>query len=298
MATTVDRAYVHGYSQELYRLVQQSDTKFRQAARVKTGLVGKDHNFDRLGPSDLATVTARHQPVNILNPEHSRRKLNFTDKEGSILLDKFDEVKMLIQPQNQYAMNHAAAINRFYDDIMIAALTGNSTAVDENDATSSVTLASFDSGSHVIANGGTGLTFDKVNQTLRLLNEEDVPYGERYFAVSPQGIEDLLDTPEATSNDFIKQNLTAIQQGNLTIPWMSFNWIMTTRLAVTVGLVRTCIAWHKSALGLGLAIDMATRITQREDLATAPIQVSAWCSAGAVRIEEAKVVQVDILETA
>lgn len=295
MSTTVDRAFVHGYDQVLYRTVQQETTKFRQAARVKTGVVGKTWNFERLGPSDLATVTARHQPVNILNPEHSRRRATFTDKEGSILLDDFDQVKMLIQPQNDYAQNHAAAINRFYDDLMIAALTGNSVSVSETDATSNVALSDFSSSLHIIANGGTGLTFSKVNQTLKLLNNQDVPLTDRWFAISPAGLEDLLDSPEATSSDFVQ--LKALQTGTLSGTWMGFNWIVTTRLAVSSN-IRTCIAWHKSALGLAIAIDMKTRITQREDLATAPIQVSAWCSAGAVRIEEAKVVSVDIDETA
>jgi hypothetical protein len=291
MALTVDRAFVHGYTQELYRTVAQMDSKLRSAVRVKTGIVGKTYNFERLGPSDMAVVAGRHSPVNILNPEHSRRRVTFTDREGSILLDRFDEVKMLIAPKNDYARNHAEAINRVFDDQIIDAFDGNSVSVSETDATSNVALPS----AQLIADGGTGLTFEKVNQALRILNENTVPYGDRYAVVSPQGVEDLLAEPEATSTDFVRQNLTAIQQGTLNTPWMSFIWIMSTRLPVT-SLVRSCFFWHKTAMGLAIAIDMETSIDQRVDLAAKPIQVSAWTSSGAVRVEEAKVVRVNILE--
>jgi hypothetical protein len=296
MATSAPVAFVHGYTAEVYRIAAQREAKLRKAARVKTGVKGKTVHFERLGPSDLATVTARHAPTNILNPEHSRRRVTLVDKEGSILLDPFDELKMLIAPGNDYAMNHAEAINRFYDDILIAALGGSATSVDGADATSAITLASFASGVHEIAAGGTGMTFEKVNQALRLLNEQDTPYDNRWFAISPQGLEDLLAEPEATSNDFVKQQLTAIQQGRLTGTWMSFNWIVSTRLPKS-STTRSNYAWHQSALGLAIAAEMRLLISKRNDLAGTPTQVQAWCSAGATRIEEAKVVEVDITES-
>lgn len=294
MSITVDRGFVHAYTREIHRISQQEPTKLRAAARVKTGVTGKTYNYERLGASDLASITARHQPTPLLNPEHSRRRATLSDRGGAILLDKHDEPKLLIEPENDYARNHAASINRYYDDLIIAALTGSATAVDETDATSSVTLASFASGTHVIANGGTGLTFAKVNQANRLLNVQDVPFGDRYFAISPVGLEDLLATTQATSADFV--NLKALQSGRLEGPWMGFNWIVSTRLAIT-GNIRSCIAWHKNGVGLAVGIDMYASVSTRHDLNDAT-QVYAAASAGAVRIEEALVVQVDIDESA
>lgn len=295
MSQTVNVSFVHGYSRELKSLVQQRETKLRRAVRVETGLTGKSYNFERLGASDLQTVNTRHAATPILNPVHSRRRVTPTDKAGGILLDPQDELKMLIEPRNKYAMNHAASVNRFFDDQIISALTGNSTSVDEDDATSSITLASWDSGSHEIASGGTGLTFEKVNQVVRLLNEDDVPLEERFFAISPQALEDLLVEPELTSSDF--STLQALRTGSIApdTMWMGFKWIVSTRLALS-STTRSCIAWQKDAMGLGIWEDIFTSIDILPETNYAT-QVYARVSAGAVRIEEAGVVKCDITES-
>ena len=288
MSVTVNVAHVHAYTREIQRLTAQTVTKLRSSVRVKTGIVGKTYNFERLGPSDLVPIT-RHSPTPLLNPEHSRRRLTLSDRGGAILLDKQDQVRMLIQPQNDYAQNHANSINRFYDDLIIAALAGNSTAVAADDSTSNVALPA----GQIIVNGSAGLTFAKVNQALRLLNAQDVPYGDRVAVISPVGLEDLLATTQATSADFV--NLKAIQSGKLEGTWMSFEWIVSTRLPIS-GNVRSAFFFHKNAVGLGIAIDMFTAVSTREDLNYAT-QVYAAATAGAVRIEEELVVQVDYDES-
>lgn len=289
MAETVDRAFVHAYTAELHRQAEQMDSKVRGAVRVKTGVTGKTYNFERLGGSDLVPITGRHSATNILNPEHSRRRCTFSDRGGAILLDRHDEVKMLIQPKNDYAQNHAESYNRFLDDLVFAALLGSATAVLADDSTSSVAIGS----GQQIAAGAAGLTFEKVNQAARILNQGDVPAGDRYFAMSPQGLEDLLAETEVTSSDFTQ--LMALKTGSLTGPWMGFTWIMSTRLAIA-STTRSCIAWQKQGIGLAIGLDIEISMDRRPDLNNA-WQVLALVSAGAVRIEESRVVQVDITES-
>lgn len=288
MSVTVNVAHVHAYTREVQRLVQQSVTKLRTSVRNQANVTGKTYNFERLGPSDLQAIT-RHSPTPLLNPEHSRRRLTLSDRGGAILLDKQDQVRMLIQPENDYAQNHAASINRFYDDLIIAAALGNSVAVAADDTTSNVALPA----GQQIANGSTGLTFAKVNQALRILNQADVPYMNRYAVISPVGLEDLLATTQATSSDFV--NLKAIQEGKLQGTWMSFEWIVSTRLPKT-GNIRSCLFYHKNALGFATAIDMYASVAPRHDMNDAT-QVYAAATAGAVRVEEELLVQVDIDES-
>ncbi len=288
MSVTVNVAHVHAYTREVQRLTQQSVTKLRGSIRVKSGVVGKTYNFERLGPSDLVPIT-RHSATPLLNPEHSRRRTAQSDRGGAIILDKQDQVKMLIMPENDYAQNHAASINRFYDDLIIAAAVGNSTAVAADDSTSNVALPA----AQIIVNGGTGLTFAKVNQALRILNQRDVPYMNRTAVISPVGLEDLLATTQATSRDFA--DLKAIQEGKLQGTWMSFNWIVSTRLPIT-GNIRSALFYHQNAVGLAINIDMYTSVSTRHDLNDAT-QVYAAVTAGAVRIEEELLVQVDFDES-
>jgi hypothetical protein len=285
---SVPISFVHAYTTEVHRLVAQKQTKLRGAVRVQSGIKGKTYNFERIGSTDLGAIATRHATTTILDPIHSRRRATLVDRGGAIVLDRNDEVKMLIQPENDYAMNHAESINRFYDDQIIAALGGNSTSVAADDTTANVALGA----GQTIAAGGSGLTFDKVNQATRMLNQADVPQEDRYAVISPQGLEDLLATTEATSSDFT--NMKAIQTGTIQGTWMGFNWIMSTRLPITT-LTRSCFFFQKRAVGLAIGIDGYTSISTRHDLNDAT-QVYAMVVAGAVRIEEALVIQCDITE--
>lgn len=289
MAETPDVAFNHAYSTEIIRQYAASEDKIGNSVRRKTGVVGKSYNFERLGSSDLQTITTRHQPVIVLSPTHSVRRVTFTDKGGAILLDKNDEWKMLIQPKNDYARNHAEAYRRFINDLVIDAATGTAVAVDAADATSNVSIGS----GQQIANGSVGLTFEKVNQALRILNTNNVPQDNRWFLVSPQGVEDLLAEAEVASRDY--NEMQALKNGAMQGVFMSFNWVMTTQLNIA-STTRTCIAYHRDALGLAMPTELEVRITQRDDLATMPWQANAICSAGAVRLQEEGVVQVDITE--
>jgi len=290
-AETVSVAFVHAYTAEVLRLVAEGadGSKTRGAVRLKTGVTGKSYNFERLGRSTLTAITGRHSPTNILNPEHSRRRATFQDRAGAILLDRHDEIKMLIQPKNDYARNHAESYNEAIDEIVFTAAIGNATAVSEADATSNVAMVA----GNQIAAGAAGLTFEKVNQANRILNEGPVPLGERYFAVSPQGMEDLLAETEVTSSDFTQ--LMALKEGRFTGPYMGFTFMMSTLLALA-STTRSCIAWQKDGIGLAIGMDLDVKISERADLNNA-WQVWAGISLGAVRVEEARVVQVDITET-
>lgn len=289
MAETVDRAFVNAYTEELHRLAEQRASKLRGAVRVKSGVTGKNYNFERLGASDLVPIVGRHSATTILNPEHSRRRLVFSDRGGAILLDRHDEYKMLIAPKNDYANNHADSYNRFLDDLVIAAALGSATSVLADDTTSSVALPA----AQQIAAGGTGLTFEKVNQTVRILNEADVEQEDRYFVYSPQGLEDLLAETEVTSSDFT--SLMALKTANITGPWMGFQWLLSTRLA-KVSTTRSAFAFQKKGLGLAIGLEIQVDIDRRADLNNS-WQVLALVGAGAVRIEDARVVQVDFIES-
>ena len=290
MADTVDIAFVHAYSSEIIRQYAAMDDLVSSACRTKPGTKGKTYHFERLADdAAFGTISSRHAPTFVMNPTHSRRRVTFTDKAGAYLLDKNDEIKMLIQPKNDYAMNHASAFKRYLNAAVFAAATGSATAVDGADATSSVAIGS----GQQIAAGGVGLTWEKVLQTARILNQNDVPQGDRYFFFSPQGLEDLLQETEVTSSDF--SQLMALKTGTMTGPYLGFTWVMTTQLAIS-SLTRTCIAWHKSAMGLVIPMELDVTISQRNDLNDA-WQANAMFSAGAVRIMEEGVVQVDITET-
>ncbi|MGH6782816.1 MAG: phage capsid protein, partial [Sphingomonadaceae bacterium] len=146
-----------------------------------------------------------------------------------------------------------------------------------------------------IANGGTNLTMAKIRQSARILNVSDVEQEGRYFHYSPQGMEKLLADTQVTSSDF--STIQALTFGTFPMDamWMGFKWRMSTVLPIS-GNIRSCIAYQKNAVGLAVGLFQDIRVNE------APhkwnnVQVVLKLSAGAVRTDEAGVVQIDIDES-
>jgi hypothetical protein len=302
-AETIPVAYVKDFQAEIHRLAAQRASKLRGAVRVKTGVVGKSTTFNRLGASELAPMNVRHGDTTYLNAEHSTRLIKPTDKGGALLLDKQDEWKILIQPENDYAMNLAESANRFYDDLIIAALGGSSIAVDEADAETAVTLASWKSGTRSYGGGSAG-TMAKVAQARRMLDEDEKMDGDFYAVVSPQMVEDLFMEVESgmAANRFSSRDYQdAMGLRNGTTPdgasIFGFKWIKSNRLPIDGSLDRSNYFFEKRSMGLAIWADI---ITRADELPMKNYAKQAWVavSAGATRVEEAGVVEVKIRETA
>jgi hypothetical protein len=148
-----------------------------------------------------------------------------------------------------------------------------------------------------VAVGGTGLTKAKLVTTRKLFraNESDRENGEElYIAYGAEQLEDLLNDTTLTSLEY--NTVMSLFEGD--IPkgktLLGFKPIPLERMA-KVSTDRFCVAWAKSGVALGVGAEIQTRLTERADKSYA-MQPYARMSIGAVRIEEAKVVEIACLE--
>lgn len=299
MSFTVDTAFVHEFENRIHRQLAENPSELRNTVRIKPGVRGKTYNVERLGSVELVSLTTRHADTPFTEIPHSRRRLTLTDKAGSELIDEMDEVKMLISPESDYAARFAEAYNRFQARTIINALLGSSLAVAADDTVTSITLPS----TQQIAAGGTGMTMTKLNQAVRMFNQAGVPQTDRHIAVSGYAIEDLLADTTVTSSDF--SNLNALRTG--TFPagaiWMSFQWHVISDavpdanqlILPKVSTTRSCVAWHKEAAVLGVAKELSVRMAELPTK-NYSLQVYVNASMGATRVEEERVIQIDIVE--
>ena len=141
---------------------------------------------------------------NVMETPHERRMVTLNDYEYADLIDDQDRIRMLASPESVYAKSAANALGRAMDDSIITAF--NASAKTGKAGSTSTALPA----GNIIAHGSAGLTVAKLISAKKLLDAGSVdPSINRYIVVSPEQIEDLLNTTSVTSADFNTVNSLA-----------------------------------------------------------------------------------------
>lgn len=307
MSAQIDVAFVQQFSANVFHLSQQKGSRLRPAVRSEVQ-VGKSAFYDRIGSVTAIKKVGRHSDTPQLDTPHSRRRVTLNDYEWADLIDQQDKIRMLMDPQSDYAMAAMWAMGRAMDDEIIAALGGNAYAGEDGSTT-----VAFPNSQRYAANDGSSLTNLNV-LTLRAVKkmfdandvDESIP---RYWAITSAQLYSLLGQTQVTSADF--NSIKALVNGEVD-SFMGFKFIRSERLPValaseglignaTTGAVtsgvstltgdRKTYAWAQDGALLAVGKDMMGKIDPRPDKSYAT-QVYACMSIGATRMEEVKVVEV------
>jgi hypothetical protein len=175
----------------------------------------------------METKAGRNVQTPNNDPVLARRMATMVDYHDARLLDRGDELRMLSDPRSAYTIAAAQSLARKIDTVIANAIVG--TAYYGETGTSSITLGTDAiSGISHIAGTPSTLTFARVRQAKRILDQENVEMEDRFFVTNPVGLEDLLGASEATSSDY--NAVKALVKGELDT-WMGFKWVMSTMLA-------------------------------------------------------------------
>lgn len=283
---TQNEIYAQAYSRNIMQLAQQQKSKLYGTVYIKPNVTGKTFFQDQIGEWSMQLKASRNVQTPNNDPNLARRMGIMVDYQDNRLLDRGDELRTISDPRSAYTIAAAKALGRQTDDVVIDALGG--TSYSGETGSTSVSLPA----SQIIVNGGTGLTFAKVLQAKKILDENDVEMEERFFVTSPAGLEDLLNTTQATSSDYAA--IKALVRGELD-SWLGFKWITSTRLDVASN-IRQCFAYQKYGVCAALGANPLVRTDERADLSYS-WQVYYELNIGAVRLEEDRVVRVDIDES-
>jgi hypothetical protein len=282
-ASSVDHAWVEQFKDECIHLAQQKGSKLRNAVR-NVMCKAKTHNFERLGPSDAVQKTTRHTPPPIVDVAHSRRRVDLDDYLWGDLIDHEDAIRILINAQSEYSANAGYAMGRKWDDLILTGMYADAT-----DGAGAAVV--FDTANQQIASGTTGMTIEKLTEAKYIMDSNDVPENDRYIAIAPKQLQDLLNTTEITSADY--NTVKALVKGEINT-FLGFDFITSSRVDQTDLLVAgetNCIAFQKNCVGLAVGQDVQIKVDERPDVSYAT-QVFARFSCNATRIDDAGVVSI------
>lgn len=287
MSTEINKAFVQQFSNNLITLSQQKGSKLAGTV-LRQQITGKYAHFDRMGPTIASLRTSRHADTPLIDTPHSRRRVSVNDWEAADLIDQQDQLRMLIDPKSRYAQNMSYSLGRRLDKMIINAADGDATAIDSSDAATSVAVAHTIDEDFNTAN--SDIILEKVIEARRILTANEVAEEELFFALDATALyTGLMNEAEVQSADY--NSIRALVRGELNT-FLGFNFIQTERLNDSSEGFKNCLAWAKSGLGLAIGQDINVRMSERADKSYAT-QVYAAMTAGAVRVEEEKVVVVE-----
>jgi hypothetical protein len=282
MSQQITTAHVQSYGSNVIALYQQSEAKLQGAVKEEP-MKAKMHFFDRLGATAAVLKTVRHGATPIVDSLHSRRAVVMADYEWADLVDQQDEIRILIDPKSQYAINAVKALKRTYDDVVIAAFDANALAGENG--TDTVVFTDEDAGD--VDFSAAVMDIDDLLTLKQLLDEQEVPADGRFILVAPSVLSQLLRDVEVSSADF--NSIKTLVRGEIDT-YLGFKFITSNRLPTVAGTDKYGFAWHKESMGVAMGMPIKTNISVRDDLSYAT-QVYAAMTLGAVRLQGSGVVR-------
>ncbi len=293
MLTQLPEHFQTDFADNWEHLVQQKESRLENKVRRVT-VNGKERTFSQLGKSKMRLITTRNGKTFASDTPMAKRWLRPKGYDEVTFIDQFDSIALgeLPAPESEHVVSHAFAAKRTMDEVIIAGLEG--TAYIGEDGTTAVDLGNSQKVAvDYVASGAaanSGLTLAKLTRAKYILDKNEVETEGRYFVHSAQQLSDLLvNVVEVKSSDF--SNVKALVDGVVN-RFLGFEFVMTELLTLTTATdVRTCIAYQKDGIALGVGQDKTVKIDIRSDL-NHTIQIRTVLMIGAARLEEERVVLV------
>lgn len=292
MSINLPSLYVQQFATNIQLLLQQKGSKLRP--HIMSGAhVGKQASpVDQIGAVNMQPVVNRFAPMGRVDANVDRRWVFPNDFDLPQLIDSFDKLRMLIDPQSSYVQNAVYAAGRQMDDLIIQAFTGTA-KTGETGATSTVLPAGQLVSRTFGAASATGLTVAKLREAKRILmaNQVDLESDPIACVVTAQQHDNLLAEAQIISTDF--NDKPVLVDGKIE-RFLGIDIVYCERLIQSTdgNLDRLVPIFAKSGMYLGMWNDVTTDISQRKDLQGLPWQAYVYMTAGATRLEEKKMVQV------
>lgn len=295
MSANIPSHYVSQFSSNIQLKLQQKGSRLRNA--VMTGSqVGKQASpVDQFGAIVAQKVVGRYNPMGRVDAPVDRRWVFPVDYDLPQLLDSYDKLRLLTDPESVYVTNAQNALGRAMDEEILTGIfgtnkVGETGSTDQAFGTSQVVNVAQGAAS------ATNLTVAKLKEAKRILMSRNVDLSTEqvYCAINASNHDSLLDELQIISADF-NGGENVLRDGRV-MRFMGIDFVHTELLTTgtddAAGTSTQTPLWVKSGIYLGMWDDIHTSVSTRNDLQGEPYQAYCRGTFGATRLEENKVVKI------
>lgn len=294
MSVNLPSHYVIQYSTNINLLLQEKGSKLRPYV-TEGSYVGKQASpVDQFGAIEMQSVTSRFAAMGRVDAAVDRRWVFPSDYDLPQLIDTFDKLRLLTDPESTYVQNAVFAAGRQMDRLILLATTGTAKTGEAGG-----TSTAFTAGNEVdVATGGANSRLNVAKllalQELMLANAVDFMNEEVVIPLTAKDNSALLNEIQIISSDFNGGDRPVLKDGRVQrFLGMTFVYCQLTETVLAGTNEVTIPAWVRSGMHLGIWNDMTTSISRRNDLQGEPWQAYVYMTAGATRLEENKVYAIE-----
>lgn len=253
MANTIDTAFIKQFESDVHLAYQRMGSKLRNTVRT-TNVTGNIARFQKIGTGSASTKS-RNGNISPMELAHTTVEATMSDFYAAEYIDKLDELKTNINERQAVAQSAAAALGRKTDELIYAAM----------DAV----------GGTSIHDTSSALQVADILSLFETMGTQNVPEdGQRYLAMHPKGFADLFAIEQFASSDYVGPSSLPFAGGMTMKEFMGFKVFSTS---VTSG---KNMAYHTSAIGLGINADVSTEVNyvaeKASHLATDDVYGRSW----------------------
>jgi hypothetical protein len=294
MSANIPSHYVREYSTNVNLLLQQKGSKLR--GTVTTGMYVGDQAspVDQIGAVEAQQVTSRFAPMGRVDATLDRRWVFPTDYDLPQLIDKFDKLRLITDPESHYVTNAVYALGRKMDAAIITAFLASAKT-----GVAGGTSTSFTSGNEVdvlIGGSNSRLNVAKLHAVRELARANQIDFEEDpiYVGLTAKDETALLKEIEINNKDFKGGDSPVLRDGKLE-RFLGMNFVYCELIeTIAAGTSEVNIpVWARSGMHLGLWSDVQSSVSVRNDLQGEPWQAYVKATFGATRLDEKKVFNIE-----
>lgn len=295
MSINIPDHFVEQYTTNVAHLLQIQGNKMRPYVTEGSYSGEGAAVVDQYGAVEMQEITSRFQPMGRVDAAVDRRWIHPVDYSLPQMVDTFDKLRLMVDPQGPLAQAAVKAAGRKMDTIIFDAFYATAKTGKQGG-----TDTEFDTTNHRVdaavgASADTGLNAEKILNAIRLLEDNDVDteMEQPILAITPQQHENLKLQTLVNNADYNKPIFAA--DGRVT-EWGGAR-IVVSRLVPSNASYRLCPMWVPSGMHLGIWSDIKARVDERPDIEGVPYQLYTTLTAAATRTEEGRVIQIECTES-
>jgi len=298
MTVNIPTHFVEQYTTNVAHLLQIQGGKMRPFVMEDSHEGDSAVPVDQYGSVEMQEVVSRFAPMGRVDAPTDRRWVYPVDYSLPQMVDNFDKLRLMVDPQGPLSQAAIKATGRKIDQIIFDAFYADARTGRSGGSTEAFDTTNNRVDAAVGAAADTGLNVDKILRALRILEDNDVDteMEQPYMAITPQQHEDLKRQTQVINTDFFTKNGGPVFAGDGRITEFAGVKIVVSRLVESNASYRLVPMWVKSGMHLGIWSDVKARVHERPDIEGVPFQLYTTLTMGATRLEQGRVIQIECTE--